>query len=601
MNLSAQVTATNEWISFYSSNTFLNGELVPVGSLIAAYDSDNRLCGVDTVKVSGQYGFLQVYRDDPSTPSIDEGAEPGDTIYISINGYFTRSIPGIIPFWISNGDRIELDLEAWSNWNPIITDISDQTIFEGEGFNPISLNEFISDPDHSNDQLTWTCSGFTELSIMFSGNTATINAPNENWFGSEKVAFRATDPEGLFAQDSVRFTIIAVNDTPKVSKIQNQHISDLESFQLIVLDEYVYDVDDTDDQISWITSGTQNLTVTIINRIAEIGISVDGWTGSETILFTATDRGLLSDSTTATFTVLNVYDTPIIDSLPIINFKEDKSLIFSSSHWYDFVEDPVHADSQLSFRIDSGTYVYVETEFDSISIWAEENWFGSDSLYFLVTDGEHYDSNYLRINVLPVNDCPVIELPDTILIENDSTIQICVWDYVSDIESQDSLLCYRFFSYTDLMTLDYIPESGMLEVLFNYQYNGSCKFIVSAIDDSGATSVDSIFIIVKNPVTDIINSSSNSIPRHFFLEQNYPNPFNPQTIIEYAIPVDSEVLLTVFNTFGQKVATLVNQRQRANRYRIAFDAARYHLSSGIYFYQLQTGTYQQVRKLLYLK
>ena len=91
------------------------------------------------------------------------------------------------------------------------------------------------------------------------------------------------------------------------------------------------------------------------------------------------------------------------------------------------------------------------------------------------------------------------------------------------------------------------------------------------------------------------------VPNHFYLNRNYPNPFNPETIIEYGLPIDADVKLLIFNTLGQKVATLVNKKQEAHRYKITFDAKKYQLSSGVYFYQLQTSTYQQVRKLLYLK
>ena len=91
------------------------------------------------------------------------------------------------------------------------------------------------------------------------------------------------------------------------------------------------------------------------------------------------------------------------------------------------------------------------------------------------------------------------------------------------------------------------------------------------------------------------------VPYEFYLSQNYPNPFNPETIIEYGIPIDAEVKLTIFNTLGQRVATLVNEKQEAHRYSVTFNASEYQLSSGIYFYQLQTGSYNKVRKLLYLK
>jgi hypothetical protein len=83
------------------------------------------------------------------------------------------------------------------------------------------------------------------------------------------------------------------------------------------------------------------------------------------------------------------------------------------------------------------------------------------------------------------------------------------------------------------------------------------------------------------------------------LRQNYPNPFNPSTTIRYGLPHRSTVQLTVFNTLGQQVATLVQGEQEAGYHEVRFDASG--LSSGVYFYRLSAGTYVETRKLLLLK
>jgi hypothetical protein len=88
-------------------------------------------------------------------------------------------------------------------------------------------------------------------------------------------------------------------------------------------------------------------------------------------------------------------------------------------------------------------------------------------------------------------------------------------------------------------------------------------------------------------------------PVEFRLEQNYPNPFNPSTSIRYGIPHQSVVTLVVFNPLGQRVATLVNEIQEAGYHDVSFDGS--YLSSGVYFYKLQAGSFVQTKKLLMLR
>ncbi|MEW6050474.1 MAG: T9SS type A sorting domain-containing protein [Candidatus Zixiibacteriota bacterium] len=88
-NLSAQIIPTPWWAGFYDSlylSTF-NGDSLPPGSIIQAYDPQDVLCGQDTVGVAGTFGFMSVYGDDvANTPAVDEGAVDGDSIRFKVNG-----------------------------------------------------------------------------------------------------------------------------------------------------------------------------------------------------------------------------------------------------------------------------------------------------------------------------------------------------------------------------------------------------------------------------------------------------------------------------------------------------------------------------------
>jgi len=89
------------------------------------------------------------------------------------------------------------------------------------------------------------------------------------------------------------------------------------------------------------------------------------------------------------------------------------------------------------------------------------------------------------------------------------------------------------------------------------------------------------------------------MPSNYELSQNYPNPFNPSTTIRYAVPAAGSVALKVYNMLGQVVMTLVDAHQNAGSYVVVFDASR--LASGVYFYQLKTDNFSNVKKMLLLK
>jgi protocatechuate 3,4-dioxygenase beta subunit len=88
-------------------------------------------------------------------------------------------------------------------------------------------------------------------------------------------------------------------------------------------------------------------------------------------------------------------------------------------------------------------------------------------------------------------------------------------------------------------------------------------------------------------------------PEGFSLQQNYPNPFNPTTTIAYHLPAGREVKLAVHDVHGRKVATLVDTKQAAGTYQVAFDANA--LSSGFYYYTLKAGDFIKTKEMLLIK
>ena len=89
------------------------------------------------------------------------------------------------------------------------------------------------------------------------------------------------------------------------------------------------------------------------------------------------------------------------------------------------------------------------------------------------------------------------------------------------------------------------------------------------------------------------------MPKDYKLQQNYPNPFNPETTIQFSVKEPCRVVLTVFDLLGREIALLVDDSFQPGQYRVNFDA--YGLPSGIYFYQVQTRDYMEVKKMVLLE
>ncbi|MBS1492327.1 MAG: T9SS type A sorting domain-containing protein [Bacteroidetes bacterium] len=96
-----------------------------------------------------------------------------------------------------------------------------------------------------------------------------------------------------------------------------------------------------------------------------------------------------------------------------------------------------------------------------------------------------------------------------------------------------------------------------------------------------------------------INPISSEVPNNFSLKQNYPNPFNPTTKISFDIPASTDVKLSVYNSLGKEVQTLVNENLKAGKYEVSFNGN--NLSSGVYYYRLSAGNFNISKVMTLIK
>ena len=147
-----------------------------------------------------------------------------------------------------------------------------------------------------------------------------------------------------------------------------------------------------------------------------------------------------------------------------------------------------------------------------------------------------------------------------------------------------------------LAAFNTVTNNGELRIMD--PNTGMTTLVSSLVDQFSVYAFDNSHNIVSVELTSILTSLK------FSLEQNYPNPFNPSTKIKFTIPSDvkgqkSNVTLKVYDVLGNEVATLVNEEKPAGEFEVDFNAIG--LPSGIYFYQLNAGSFLQTKKMVYLK
>ena len=121
----------------------------------------------------------------------------------------------------------------------------------------------------------------------------------------------------------------------------------------------------------------------------------------------------------------------------------------------------------------------------------------------------------------------------------------------------------------------------------------------TAVSSTGATNLFAITMRTDSLTTGVSENGIPAAPVAYALHQNYPNPFNPTTRISYDLPVSGKVKLIVFDVVGRQIATLVDDEQQAGFKSVEFRSNRF--ASGVYFYQLSSGTFVATKKMVVIK
>jgi len=182
-----------------------------------------------------------------------------------------------------------------------------------------------------------------------------------------------------------------------------------------------------------------------------------------------------------------------------------------------------------------------------------------------------------------------------------STTPEFVWATSTDNDPYDYAVYNLLISEDSTFTqVDYLVE-GLSDTFFvmSEELTDNTQYFwrVDAIDTDSLVTSSEVYSFVVGTLS--ITDGIKRVPTEYSLSQNYPNPFNPVTTIQYGLAKSGYVNITVYNSLGQKMTTLVNKFKPVGYHTIQWDVSG--VGTGIYFYRIQVSDYTAVRKCLILK
>ena len=154
-------------------------------------------------------------------------------------------------------------------------------------------------------------------------------------------------------------------------------------------------------------------------------------------------------------------------------------------------------------------------------------------------------------------------------------------------------------AYAQISEFKLSASDGAADDFFGWSVSifGDYAVVGASRDDDNGSASGSAY--VYSGIIVGIDDEGKELSMEFTLSQNHPNPFNPRTVIDYSLPIRSDVKLIIYNLRGQEVTFLINGNMPAGNHQVIWDAS--NVSSGIYFYRLQAGDFVQTRKMVLLK
>jgi hypothetical protein len=346
--------------------------------------------------------------------------ETTDSSYTSVNGHnITYTYPRnmldeeqFVTIIVSDGEATVNDIikvTVTDDWVPKLNKcLPDVTIYEGTKVkNVFDLDDYFYDPD--DDSLFYT-NGETHVTIEIIENQSVDISSFSEWSGRDTVTFRAEDPEGAIAEDTIFVTVLPVNDPPSISGVPDLYVHYDYDYKFD-LSTYISDKDNESYQLKVFTSDPVNIRFDKNYHMTMIVNYPEDMNEMTVPVKIVVSDGLESSMQIINITITDDYPPEIHTPLPDIEFYEDTQLL----NIFDLDKFFFDLDGDSLFYSYGHSNILVEiNENHSVNFASKLNWYGTETVTFRAEDPiGALAEDRITVNVLPVNDAPeILEVPD---------------------------------------------------------------------------------------------------------------------------------------------------------------------------------------------
>jgi hypothetical protein len=334
----------------------------------------------------------------------------------------------------SDGKTIQVNVTE--DYTPVLKkELPDIMLEEGETlYNVFDLDDYFDDPDQ--DSLFYSFGETHIIVVIKEDHFVDIISPS-NWNGVDTVTFRARDPVGALAEDTILVTVSPVNDPPIISGVPDRFVIHYESDYSFDLTPYISDEDNTHDELYLILSD-DHVRIDPLNKLKIIMNYPKSMLNMDVPVILMVSDGIDNGFQIVNVLVTDTWPPDVTHDLPDVSFYEDESLL-NVFNLNDYFTD---RDSHTLYYSYGNKYVNVVINSDdSVDISAEPNWYGVEIITFRATDDSAaFTENVITVTVKPINDPPIIQpLPD----QNRTVKELWKFDltkYILDVDNNISEL-----------------------------------------------------------------------------------------------------------------------------------------------------------------